>query len=536
MSLSDLAALADRARALAVRNDADTRPGATSSQGWYRVTGQSEDRARVYVYDTIGWDTAASDLVRALDDITAGEIVLRINSPGGLVWDGLDIYSALKGHPARVEAAVTGVAASAASLVAMAADHIAVEQPARMMIHRASGLAIGNARDLRDTADVLESLDASIAQIYQSRAGGPVDAWAQAMDHTTWYTAAEAVAAGLAGRGDRQQDQDRSRPGSAGPQQPTHQGTSPRTPDPKGMIMRTIDDVQQDMTALVDGAEGRAPHQRQGEPVHDPGAGADASAPLRGDSRPQHRLPDARPRGRRRRAGPVAPPPRRHRPRPAFVAYLRTGQPNADLTDLRPTNAQSGGVGSEGGYLVPPGFRQRIIERMAAFGGIANVCDVLETDSGNRLEWPTIDDTANSGEVVAEGAAHSGQSDLVFGKKELSAYTYQTGGDGGVPLRLSRELIQDQAFDLEARLARLMGLRLARAMSSDLAVGSGVDEPPSAWSPGSPVSSRRRHRRPDLRRPAHLRSLGGSGVPGERPMGLQRRLVEDHPADQGLQR
>ncbi|MDM4723402.1 ATP-dependent Clp protease proteolytic subunit [Micromonospora sp. WMMA1363] len=110
----------------------------------------------------------------------------------------MDIYSALKGHPARVEAAVTGVAASAASLVAMAADHIAVEQPARMMIHRASGLAIGDARDLRDTADVLESLDGSIAEIYQSRAGGPADAWLDAMDRTTWYTAAEAVAAGLA--------------------------------------------------------------------------------------------------------------------------------------------------------------------------------------------------------------------------------------------------------------------------------------------------------------------------------------------------
>ncbi|NIL41599.1 phage major capsid protein [Salinispora arenicola] len=241
--------------------------------------------------------------------------------------------------------------------------------------------------------------------------------------------------------------------------------------------MRTIDDVQQDMTALVDGAEGR--HLTDDEVSRYTTLEQELTQVRRSEeirARNTAYLMPA-PGAPVAAAGPVAPPRADTGLDQAFVAYLRTGQPNADLTDLRPTNAQSGGVGSEGGYLVPPGFRQRIIERMAAFGGIANVCDVLETDSGNRLEWPTIDDTANSGEVVAEGAAHSGQSDLVFGKKELSAYTYQTGGDGGVPLRLSRELIQDQAFDLEARLARLMGLRLARAMSSDLAVGSGVDEP-----------------------------------------------------------
>ncbi|WP_026254874.1 phage major capsid protein [Salinispora arenicola] len=241
--------------------------------------------------------------------------------------------------------------------------------------------------------------------------------------------------------------------------------------------MRTIDDVQQDMTALVDGAEGR--HLTDDEVSRYTALEQELAQVRRSDEirarntaylMPAPGVPVAA-------AGPVAPPREDTGLDQAFLAYLRTGQPNADLTDLRPTNAQSGGVGSEGGFLVPPGFRRRIVERMAAFGGIANVCDVLETDSGNRLEWPTIDDTANSGEVVAEGAAHSGQSDLVFGQKELSAYTYQTGGAGSVPLRLSRELIQDQAFDLEARLARLMGLRLARALSSDLALGTGVDEP-----------------------------------------------------------
>jgi len=197
-SLPDLTALADRARSLGFRNAADLAPGNGSAQGWYRVTGQAEERAQVYVYDTIGWDTPASEFVRALSEITAPIIDMRVNSPGGLVWDGLDIYSALKGHPSRVEAVVTGIAASAASVILQGADHIAVEQAARIMIHRSSGIAIGNMHDLRETADVLEGIDQSAAEIYQARAGGPVDAWLAAMDKTTWYPAAAAVEAGLA--------------------------------------------------------------------------------------------------------------------------------------------------------------------------------------------------------------------------------------------------------------------------------------------------------------------------------------------------
>ncbi|MDM4723407.1 ATP-dependent Clp protease proteolytic subunit [Micromonospora sp. WMMA1363] len=149
------------------------------------------------MYDTIGWDTTAGELVRALDDITAPVIDLRINSPGGLVWDGMDIYSALKGHPARVEAAVTGVAASAASLVAMAADHIAVEQPARMMIHRRPGWRSATPVTC-GTPRTYWSHSTGRSPRSTSPGRWAADAWLDAMDRTTWYTAAEAVAAGLA--------------------------------------------------------------------------------------------------------------------------------------------------------------------------------------------------------------------------------------------------------------------------------------------------------------------------------------------------
>lgn len=176
--------------------------------------------------------------------------------------------------------------------------------------------------------------------------------------------------------------------------------------------------------------------------------------------------------------GPVAPAREDTGLEQAFRAYLMTGQPNADLAELRgPTMAQGSSVGSEGGFLVPPGFLNKIIERMKAFGGIANVCDQLNTTTGNNIEWPTIDDTSNVAEIVPESTAPANQNGLVFGKKELRAYTYQTGGPSSAPIKLPRELIQDQAFDLEARLARLLGIRLARARAAHLANGNGVAQP-----------------------------------------------------------
>lgn len=239
--------------------------------------------------------------------------------------------------------------------------------------------------------------------------------------------------------------------------------------------MRTIEEIQAAMTALIDGAAGRSLTDeeisnyevleteliavRRSDEVRARNAAYNtvrvpAGAPTPGGTGTPTDTIDA-----------------------AFLAYLRTGQPNADLTDLRPNNAQSEGVGSQGGYLVPAGFRQKLTERMKNYGGLSNVVENISTETGNNISWPTIDDTANSGEVVVEGSAHAAQSDIVVGKKELRAYTYQTGGASGNPIRMSVDLLQDDAFDLVGKLAPMMGTRLMRALASDLAVGSGVGEP-----------------------------------------------------------
>jgi HK97 family phage major capsid protein len=158
----------------------------------------------------------------------------------------------------------------------------------------------------------------------------------------------------------------------------------------------------------------------------------------------------------------------------AFEHFLRTGKENSDLVELR---AQSEGTSSAGGYLVPKGFRDKLVERMKAFAGLANVVEEITTTSGQPLEWPTIDDTANSGAIVAENGAPAGGADLVFGTATLGAYKYMSVGAGGVPLKVSVELLQDSAVDVQSLVARKLGERIARAQSPHWVSGTGTGQP-----------------------------------------------------------
>lgn len=160
----------------------------------------------------------------------------------------------------------------------------------------------------------------------------------------------------------------------------------------------------------------------------------------------------------------------------AFTAYLRSGKENADLQQLRA--AQSEGTPSEGGFLVPDGFRQKIVARLKAFGGLANVVDSITTETGNNLPWLTEgDDTSSVGEVVDEGNTFAGGNDLSYGVASLGAYSYMAGGASGTPLRLSRELVQDAAFDVVGRVTDKLGIRMARIQSQHIVSGTGVKQP-----------------------------------------------------------
>jgi ATP-dependent protease ClpP protease subunit len=148
------------------------------------------------------WGVSAREFAAVLDDLDEGvqAIELHISSPGGHVWDALAIMNALRQHPAQVVAVIDGIAASAASFVMLAADEIVAAQGAEVMVHSPMGVAIGNAEDMAKMAADLEHEAKNMAALYVAKAGGTVEQWLAVMAAETWYTAEEAVAAGLVDR------------------------------------------------------------------------------------------------------------------------------------------------------------------------------------------------------------------------------------------------------------------------------------------------------------------------------------------------
>jgi ATP-dependent protease ClpP protease subunit len=166
---------------------------------WYRLTNLADGSAELYIYDEIGFfGLTASALVDQLRDLDTGQLTLRLNSPGGEIFDGIAIYQALKSHRAKVTVQVDSIAASIASVIAMAGDEVVMGPFAQMMIHDGLGMVVGNAADMRDMADLLDRQSDNIAAIYQARAGGQARSWRNRMRAETWYSAQEAVDAGLA--------------------------------------------------------------------------------------------------------------------------------------------------------------------------------------------------------------------------------------------------------------------------------------------------------------------------------------------------
>ncbi|MGV1006778.1 MAG: head maturation protease, ClpP-related [Candidatus Nanopelagicales bacterium] len=165
---------------------------------WYRIEAK-DTGTDVYIYDEIGgWGTQAAQFVSELNGITSVTINLHLNSPGGDAFDGMAIMNSLRNHSATVNVSVDGLAASAASYIAMAGDTVTMQPGSRMMIHDASAWGVGNAGELRELADMLDGVSADIAGLYASRAGGTQDEWRTRMKAETWYSASEAVEAGLA--------------------------------------------------------------------------------------------------------------------------------------------------------------------------------------------------------------------------------------------------------------------------------------------------------------------------------------------------
>jgi len=163
----------------------------------------TEDSTKLTIYGVIGdswWgeSTSANDVERVLKDVTGNTIHVHINSGGGDAFDGIAIYNQLKNHTAKVVIHVDGLAASAASIIAMAADELIMNTGSMLMIHEASTFDWGSKTQFRKTLNSLEKLDKSIADVYMTRFKGEREEIDTMIVNETWFTADEAVEFGLA--------------------------------------------------------------------------------------------------------------------------------------------------------------------------------------------------------------------------------------------------------------------------------------------------------------------------------------------------
>lgn len=177
----------------------DQRPRPTGTARLRIVNSEDGAPTRIDLFDEIGfWGVTAQDFVDELLAIDAATIELHVNSPGGDVFDGIAIMNALADHPATVNVVVDGIAASAASFIAMAGDSVKMNRGSQLMIHDALGFCVGNAADMDEMSALLSRISDTIAGLYSDRAGGKVEDWRDLMRAETWYSAVEAVDAGLA--------------------------------------------------------------------------------------------------------------------------------------------------------------------------------------------------------------------------------------------------------------------------------------------------------------------------------------------------
>ena len=167
------------------------------AKGGYKIENKA-DEATIYIYDEISWwGVSAQKFVEDLGAITAKTIHLRLNSPGGAVFDGMAIYNALKQHKAKVITHIDGLAASTASIVALAGDEVRMGEGAFLMIHEPWSIVIGMAEDMRKEADLLDKVAGSIANTYINKTGKTDAEIHDYMAAETWFTAQEALDAGF---------------------------------------------------------------------------------------------------------------------------------------------------------------------------------------------------------------------------------------------------------------------------------------------------------------------------------------------------
>jgi len=177
----------------------------TKKSDWlyYAPAASAGETATIQIFDQIGEDwfggngLSGKQFSDVLNEVGNGPLLVEINSPGGNVWDGLSIYNQLRGRKAPVTTRVVGIAASIASIIALAGDRVEMADAALMMIHDPSGMASGTSEDMRKMADALDQHAEVLVGVYAKKTGRSPESIRAAMKAETWFTTAEALAFGL---------------------------------------------------------------------------------------------------------------------------------------------------------------------------------------------------------------------------------------------------------------------------------------------------------------------------------------------------
>ena len=168
------------------------------TEKWYNIQNKAGETADVYIFDEIGtYGITAQEFITDIKDLKDTPINLRINSLGGDVFDGMAMYNVIKRREAKTTVYIEGIAASIATIISLGADEVVMAENSLFMIHNAWGGTMGEAKDMRKTAETLEKITGELTDIYRKKTGLSYDALAEMMDEETWLNANEALEMGF---------------------------------------------------------------------------------------------------------------------------------------------------------------------------------------------------------------------------------------------------------------------------------------------------------------------------------------------------
>ena len=165
---------------------------------WYNIQNKASETADIYIFDEIGMHgVTAQDFIGEIKELKNTPINLRINSLGGDVFNGMAIYNVIKKREAKTTVYIEGIAASIATIIALGADEVVMSENSLFMIHNAWGGTMGDAKDMRKSAETLEKISTELTEIYMKKTGLSYDVVSNMMDEETWLNSEEAYELGF---------------------------------------------------------------------------------------------------------------------------------------------------------------------------------------------------------------------------------------------------------------------------------------------------------------------------------------------------